>query len=71
SLKTIDGKAEALGNYQVFRGDYRRLFDAPDRYAKVTRAEVQAAAKRTFDERHRTIGILIPEDEAPAKGGGK
>ncbi|MGH7681796.1 MAG: M16 family metallopeptidase, partial [Candidatus Eiseniibacteriota bacterium] len=44
SLKTIDGKAEALGNYQVFRGDYRRLFDAPDRYAKVTRAEVQATA---------------------------
>jgi zinc protease len=71
SLKTIDGKAEALGNYQVFRGDYRRLFDAPDRYGKVTRAQVLAAARRVFDERNRTIGILIPEAEAPAKGGPK
>jgi zinc protease len=66
SLKTIDGKADALGNYEVFRGDYRKLFTAPDRYARVTRREIQAAARRIFDARNRTIGHLIPDDTVEA-----
>ncbi len=70
SLKTIDGKAEALGDYETFRGDYRKLFSAPDRYGRVTRAAIQSAAKRIFDAKNRTIGQLIPEDEPAAKGGG-
>lgn len=64
SLKTIDGKADALGNYEVFRGDYRKLFGAPDRYARLTRKQVQAAARRIFDERNRTVGLLLPEETA-------
>ena len=69
ALKTIDGKAEALGDYEVFRGDYRKLFTAPERYGKVTRAAVQAAARRIFDERNRTVGVLIPEEPAEASAG--
>ncbi len=73
SLKTIDGKADALGTYEVFRGDYKNLFAAPDRYARVTRRDLQAAARRIFDARNRTVGQLIPDDtpEAAAPGGGK
>ena len=75
SLKTIDGKAEALGHYEVFRGDYRKLFTAPERYGRVTRAEVQALARKLFTERNRTVGVLVPEepksaDAAPAGKGG-
>jgi zinc protease len=66
SLKTIDGKAGALGDFEVFRGDYRMLFTAPDRYARVTRREVQAAARRIFDARNRTVGQLKPDDMADA-----
>jgi zinc protease len=66
SLKTIDGKADALGNYEVFRGDYKKLFTAPDRYARVTRREIQAAARRIFDARNRTVGHLIPDDTVEA-----
>lgn len=69
SLKTIDGKAEALGSYEVFRGDYRKLFSAPERYGKVTAKQVQEAAKRIFDERNRTVGLLIPENPAEASAG--
>ena len=71
SLKTIDGKAEALGTYEVFRGDYRKLFSAPERYNKVTAKSVQAAARRIFDEKNRTVGELIPEEtpEASAADG--
>ena len=67
SLKTIDGKASELGEFQTFQRDWRRLFSAPDRYGRVTRAEIQAIAKRTFAERNRNIGVLIPEDPRTAK----
>jgi zinc protease len=70
ALKTIDGKGEALGSYEVFRGDYRKLFSAPERYGKVTVKAVQAAARRIFDERNRTVGVLVPEAAAEASNGG-
>ena len=66
SRKTIDGKASELGDFQTFQGDWRRLFSAPDRYSRVTRGEIQALAQRTFTERNRTIGILIPEETRQA-----
>ena len=63
ALETINAKASALGNYQVFRGDYHKLFTAPERYERVTRAQIQDLARRTFDEKNRTVGVLIPEKE--------
>ena len=70
ALKTIDGKAEALGSYEVFRGDYKELFRAPERYGKVTAKAVQEAARRIFDERNRTVGVLVPEEDPEASSGG-
>jgi zinc protease len=70
-MKTINSKAELLGVYEVFHGDYRKLFTAPDRYARVTRAQVQEVARKTFEENNRTVGVLIPEKEkagAPPEG---
>ncbi len=66
-MKTINSKAEWLGIFEVFHGDYRKLFTAPERYARVTRAEIQALAKRLFDEKNRTVGVLIPEREAASR----
>ena len=66
-LKTISSKASALGRYEVFRGDYQKLFTAPERYERVTRAEVQALARKTFDEKNRTVGVLIPEKAEAAR----
>jgi zinc protease len=66
SLETINAKAGALGSYQMFRGDYHKLFTAPERYERVTRAEVQDLAKRTFIETNRTVGVLIPEPNKEA-----
>jgi zinc protease len=66
-LETINAKASALGSYQMFRGDYRKLFSAPERYERVTRAEIQDLARRTFDEKNRTVGVLIPEKEQAAR----
>src|SRR5262245_12196359 len=65
-LATINGKASLLGSYEVFEGDYQKLFDAPGEYEKVTRDEVQKAAARVFQSRHRTVGVLTAPPEEPA-----
>lgn len=68
SLKTIDDKASELGRYETMRGDYRMLFTAPARYEKVTRQKVREVAQRIFNEKNRTVGTLVPEDEPEANG---
>jgi zinc protease len=60
-MKTIDGKANTIGAYEVFFGDYRKLFSAAEDYSKVTRGEVQRVAQRYFTEKNRTTATLIPE----------
>ena len=65
-LSTIDGKAAALGDAEVFRGDWRAAFSSPARYERVTAKDVQSAAKQLFDERNRTVGVLVPEAPAVA-----
>lgn len=60
-MKTISGKANTLGSYEIFFGDYRRLFAAADEYAKVTAADVKRVAQKYFRERNRTVAVLVPE----------
>jgi zinc protease len=62
-MKTISGKAGALGNYETFFGDYRKLFTAADDYSKVTKDDLQRVAKKYFGEKNRTVATLIPEQE--------
>jgi zinc protease len=67
-VATIAGKASVLGEAEVFRGDWREGFTAPERYARVTADEVRSLARSLFDEKNRTIGILHPEPEPDAAG---
>jgi zinc protease len=59
-LATINGKANLLGAFEVYEGDYRKLFDSPATYEKVTRADVQKAAALVFQKNRRTVGVLQP-----------
>jgi len=65
-LATIDGKAQLLGEYEVFHGDWLKLFEAPAQFDKVTGAEIRAVAREILDKRRRTVGVLIPEEVAVA-----
>ena len=65
-MATINGKASALGTYEVFEGDYRKLFDAPAAYQAVTAAQVQALAKQILRVQNRTTGLLKPVTAAPS-----
>lgn len=60
-MKTISGKANTLGSYEVFFGDYRKLFTAADDYSKVSKDDVQRVARKYFTEKNRTVATLIPE----------
>ncbi|MFO7277689.1 MAG: pitrilysin family protein [Pseudomonadota bacterium] len=62
-LATIDGKARLLGEFEVFHGDWRKLFDAPAQYEAVTRDEILAVARDILDRRRRTVGVLLPQEE--------
>ncbi len=71
-LQTISGKAQALGQYEVFHGDYRKLFSAPAEYESITAEDVKAAAAAVLRPENRTVGVLEPKRAlapAPAKGG--
>ena len=65
-IATINGKASLLGEFDVFNGDYKKLFDSPAHYEKVTREDVLKAAALVFQKNHRTVGVLTsppPPDE--------
>ncbi len=66
-MRAINGRANTIGTYEVFFGDYKKLFDAAKNYAAVTKEDVQRVARAYFGENNRTVATLIPEAEEKAK----
>jgi zinc protease len=60
-LKTIEGRANLLGTYEVFLGDYAKAFDEDKRVEAVTAADIQRVAQKYFNAKNRTVATLIPE----------
>ncbi len=61
-MRTINGRANTIGTYEVFFGDYKRLFDAAKNYSAVTKEDVQRVAKAYFGANNRTVATLIPDN---------
>jgi zinc protease len=66
-MKTINGKANTIGSYEVFFGDYRKLFTAADEYQKVTKEDVKRVAQKYFGDKNRTVATLVPEKQEEGK----
>jgi zinc protease len=66
-MRTINGRANTIGTYEVFLGDYTKLFDAAKNYSTVTKEDVQRVAKKYFGANNRTVATLLPEKEEKAK----
>jgi predicted Zn-dependent peptidase len=64
TMETINGKANTIGTYELFFGDYKKLFSAPEDYNKVTREDIQQVAQKYFTQDNRTVGVLNAEEEA-------
>jgi zinc protease len=60
-MKTIEGRANALGTFEVFQGDYVKLFETDKRIEAVTASDLQRVAKQYFTGKNRTVATLIPE----------
>jgi zinc protease len=61
-MQTISGRANTIGTYEVFFGDYHKLFEAAQNYGAVTREDVQRVAKKYFDANNRTVATLVPDN---------
>ena len=72
-MKTINGRANALGSYEVYFGDYHKLFEAAEAYQKVTKEDIQRVANKYFGKDNRTVAIYTrkPGGAKPPEKGGK
>ncbi len=73
SLDSNSGLAQELASYQTIFGDWRELFRYIDRLDKVTPADIQRVAKKTFVATNRTVGEIVTqkaagESDASGKG---
>jgi len=66
-MQSINGRANTLGSYEVFMGDYHKLFSAADEYNKVTKDDVRRVAQKYFGEKNRTVATLVPEKNEAGK----
>ena len=57
-LATIDGKAEILGQYEVFHGDYEKLFELPAALEAVAAEDLREVANSVFRSSNMTVGVL-------------
>lgn len=57
-VETINGKSNNIGTYELFFGDYKKMFDAPANYNKVTIDEVKRVAQKYLTKSNRTVGVL-------------
>jgi zinc protease len=62
-VETINGKSDNIGTYEVFFGDYRKMFDAPAKYNQVTVEDVKRVANKYFTKTNRTVGVLKSNTE--------
>jgi zinc protease len=62
-MRTINGRGNTIGTYEVFFGDYHKLFDAAQNYAAVTKEDVQRVAREYFGANNRTVATLLPDAE--------
>lgn len=62
-MKTIAGKANFLGTFEIFQGDASKVGDYPTRINAVTAADVQRVVKQYLIRSNSTVATLVPTKE--------
>ena len=65
TVRSINRRANVIGRYEVFFGDYHKLANVEQEYNKVSAGDIQRAVKEYFDVNNRTVATLIPDSAAP------
>jgi len=63
NMETINGKADTIGNAEIFFGSYKKLFQIPEEYKKVKTTDIQRVVETYFKKSNRTVGILKTAQE--------
>lgn len=63
-MATINGKANTIGTYETFFGDYNKLFSATSEYDKVTNEDIIRVAKAYLRKANRTVGVLSAKEDS-------
>jgi predicted Zn-dependent peptidase len=67
SLRSNQGLAQQVAEYQRLFGDWRELFRYIDRLDRVTKADIRRVANETFQAPNRTVAMIVNrESKAPA-----
>jgi predicted Zn-dependent peptidase len=61
---TINGKADLIGSYQLYFGDFGALFEAPKHYQNVTTDDIKRVVATYFRKANRTTGILDAKEDS-------
>ncbi|MBT8091282.1 MAG: insulinase family protein [Gammaproteobacteria bacterium] len=67
-IATINGKASALGDFDVFTGSYENLFSLPEDVKAITSQQIQAVAAKVFQQNNMTVGVLRSPTHTPGAG---
>ena len=59
-LATIDGKADLLGTYEVFYGDFNKMLEVPGQFAGVSLDDIKSVSSSVFTRSNSTVGVLLP-----------
>lgn len=65
SNSTVAGIAESLANYHIYYGDAELINTEINRYLKVTREDIQKAAKKYFTKDNRVVLYYLPKPAQP------
>jgi zinc protease len=66
-LAAIRGKAQAVGEHEVYYGDYEGLFRIPRRIDAMTADDLQQTAAAVFRANNMTVGVLRSAEEPGAE----
>lgn len=64
-LSSSQGRADALGRYDVITGDFRTLLDRGAAYARVTPADVSRVARQYLGSGARSVVVAKPKGGTP------
>ncbi|HEY0840559.1 MAG TPA: pitrilysin family protein [Vulgatibacter sp.] len=66
-IATHNGRAHAIGYYELLLGDWRETTRTLERYEQVKSADVKRVAARYFEAKNRSVATLIPATPVEAK----
>ncbi len=65
-MATISGRANQLGSFELFHGDWRKLFDVVGTYESIQAEDIQRVLSKWLTPQNRTVVTLIPTQDMEA-----